>query len=674
MSKHAALTGTNVPATDDLLKPLEDAAHRAGAAVGAERPLVDSPIARPFLKNIKNAECVRKIPAQLLPELAAEIREKINVTVQQTGGHLSSNLGMVELTIALHRCYDFLKDRLVLDVGHQVYAHKLLTGRFDVFHTLRQQGGICGYPNPAESPYDLFHTAHAGCAVSSALGLAVGDAHQEKTEGKRHSVAVVGDGALTAGLVFESLNHAGDLKQDMLVILNDNGCSIAPTTGALSATCSDIKASHLFQSAKAKGKGFLERIPYVGERIEKVAESAMEAVSRAANAPGAIFLDLGFKYYGPVDGHDIEALTRWLTEMKTIPGPKLLHVVTKKGQGLPWAQKDPFTWHGARPYEVAGSEAIVKKAQPAPPAYTKVVSDAAIALAKTDAKIIGITAAMPDGTGLVNFQKAFPDRYYDVGICEQHGVCFGAALAKSGMHPVAFIYSSFLQRAVDQIMHEISLQEGLPLVMCLDRAGVVGDDGATHNGTFDIAYMRSFPHMVLCAPKDKRESEEMLAWAVKVRKAVAIRYPRDSVPAQDLTAEFKPLELGKGEILRRGEKVAVLAYGSQVVHAVEAADRLEKEKGLKITVANGRFAKPFDGELLTDLVNNHDRVITVEDHQIQGGFGSCALECANELGLDARKIVRLGIGDVYVEHGPRKWQLAKLGIDADGIIRAALKK
>jgi 1-deoxy-D-xylulose-5-phosphate synthase len=323
---------------------------------------------------------------------------------------------------------------------------------------------------------------------------------------------------------------------------------------------------------------------------------------------------------------------------------------------------------------VEGSEARVKAAKPAPPAYTKVVSDAAVALAKTDEKIIGITAAMPDGTGLVSFQKAFPDRYYDVGICEQHAVCFGAALAKSGMHPVAFIYSSFLQRAVDQLMHEISLQDGLPLVLCIDRAGVVGDDGATHNGTFDISYMRAFPHMVLCAPKDKRESEEMLAWAIKVRKAVAIRYPRDSVPAQDLTAEFKAIELGKGEILRRGEKVAVLAYGSQVVHAVEAADRLLKEHNLNVTVANARFAKPFDGELLKDLVNNHDRVITVEDHNLQGGFGSCALECANELGLDTRKIVRLGICDCYVEHAPRKFQLAKHGIDADGIIKAALKK
>ena len=674
MSKHAAITGTNNPGANDILKPLEDAAHRAGAAVGAERPLVNCPVARPFLKNIKDADDARKIPAEYLGELCSEIREKINVTVQQTGGHLSSNLGMVELTVALHRIYDFKKDRLVLDVGHQVYAHKLLTGRYDRFHTLRQQGGICGYPNPAESEYDLFHTAHAGCAVSSALGLAVGDKYQEAEKGKRHSVAVVGDGALTAGLVFESLNHAGDLKQDMLVILNDNGCSIAPTTGALSATCSDIKASHFFQSAKARGKELLEKIPLVGKDLEKVAEQAFSAVNRAASSPGAIFLDLGFRYYGPVDGHDVEALTRWLTEMKSIPGPKLLHVITKKGQGLPWAQKDPYTWHGARPYEVEGSEARVKKSTPAPAAYTKVVSDAAVELAKHDPKIVGITAAMPDGTGLVSFQKAFPGRYYDVGICEQHAVCFGAALAKSGMHPVAFIYSSFLQRAVDQIMHEVSLQDGLPLVLCIDRAGVVGDDGPTHNGCFDIAYMRSFPHMVLCAPKDKREAEEMLSWAVKVRKAVAIRYPRDSVPAQDLTAEFKPLELGKGEILRRGEKVAVIAYGSQVVHALEAADRLEKEQGLKITVANARFAKPFDGAMLSDLVNNHDRVITVEDHQLQGGFGSCALETANELGLDTRKIVRLGIGDVFVDHGPRKWQLARIGIDAEGIIKAALKK
>lgn len=670
MSEPVTMSKTTA-ASDRLLKPLGEAVHIAGAAVGAERPMVACPIPRPFLKHIKDADDARKIPMEYLPELAQEIRAKIDSTVQVTGGHLSSNLGVTELTIALHRVFDFKKDRLILDVGHQVYAHKLLTGRFDRFHTLRQKDGISGYPNPHESEYDLFMTAHAGCAVSSALGLAVGDHMQGK---KNHAVAVVGDGAMTAGLVFEALNHAGGLKEDMLVILNDNEHSISPTTGALSSTCSNIRSTGFYRKVKSKGKELIEKIPYVGKDVERFAHETLDAMARATHTPGAIFLDLGFRYYGPIDGHDIGTLIHWLTELKEVKGPKLLHVVTKKGHGLPWAAQDPVTWHGARPYEVAGSEATVKKSAPTPPAYTKVVSDAVINVAKKDEKLIAITAAMPDGTGLINFQKVFPKRYFDVGICEQHAVCFAAALAKSGLHPVACIYSSFLQRALDQLMHEISLQDGLPVTLCIDRAGVVGDDGPTHNGVFDIAYMRAFPFFNLCAPKDQVEAEAMVAWAVQSGKAVAIRYPRDSVPASPLTPTLKPIELGKGEVIQRGEKVAVLAYGSQVVHAVEAAALVEKQSGMKITVANARFAKPFDRELLADMLNNHDRVITVEDHQLQNGFGTAALENACEAGLDTRKIVRLGIADGWVQHGPRKWQLASCGIDAEGIAKAVLKK
>ena len=670
MREQAALTGTGVQA-ESLLKPFEEAAHKAGAAVGAERPVLDCAIARPFLKHITGSADVKKIPVEYLGELAAEIREKINDTVQTTGGHLSSNLGVTELTIALHKVFDFPNDRLILDVGHQVYPHKLLTGRYEQFHSLRQKGGISGYPNPHESEYDLFMTAHAGCSVSSALGMAVGDHIQGR---QNHCVAVVGDGALTAGLIFEALNHAGDLKEDMLVILNDNGCSISLTTGALSATCSDIRKSHIFKQVKGKGKEFLEKIPFVGKDVERFAEHAFEVVNRAAHAPGSLFRDLGFRYYGPVDGHDIPALIRWLTEMKSVKGPKLLHVATNKGHGLPWAAKDPVTWHGAKPYEVEGSQARVKKSAPTPPAYTKVISDAIINVARTDDKLIAITAAMPDGTGLVNFQKVFPKRYFDVGICEQHAVCFSAALAKSGIHPVACIYSSFLQRAVDQLMHEISLQDGLPVVLCLDRAGVVGDDGPTHNGVFDLAYMRAFPFFTLIAPKDQPEAEAMVKWAVASGKPVAIRYPRDNVPAVPLTPELKPIEFGKGEIIRHGEKVAILAYGAQVVHAVEAAETIEKRTGLKITVANARFCKPFDQQLLADLMTRHERVITVEDHQLMNGFGTAALEAANELGLDTRKIKRLGIPDRFVDHGPRKWQLAQCGIDAEGIAKAALAK
>ena len=680
-----ALPRTSAPSANAFLKPLGEVVHKAGAAVGAERPIVKCPIERPFLEHIQGPEDVKRIPPVYLGELAAEIREKIHETVQRTGGHLSSNVGVTELTIALHRVFDFSKDRLVFDVGHQVYPHKLLTGRYARFRTLRQEGGISGYPNPHESAYDLFTTGHAGCAVSSILGLAVGD-HAQGKPGQY--VAVVGDGAFTSGLVFEALNHAGAVKEDVLVVFNDNGCSISPTTGALSATCSDIRAIHFFNEWSAKGKGFLEKIPYVGKDVERMADQAIKAINRATHAPGAIFLDLGFQYFGPVDGHDIDTLVRWLTEMKLLKGPKLLHVVTRKGYGLPWAAKDPTKWHGARPYEVDGEEADFLAGAPTPPSFTKVVSEVLISLARTDERVVAITAAMPDGTGLASFQKVFPKRYFDVGICEPHAVCFAAALAKSGLKPVACIYSSFLQRAYDQLMHDISLQDGLPVLLCIDRAGLVGDDGPTHHGVFDIAFIRSLPHFVLAAPKDQLETEAMVRWALSSGKPVALRYPRDNVPAIPLGSSVlqpggrspneqcaelcRPIELGKGEILRRGERVAVLAYGAGTAQAMDAAALLSLRSGLQITVANARFCKPFDAALLDKLLTEHERVITVEDHALMGGFGSVALEEAHRLGLDTRKLVRLGIPDRYIEHGARKWQLAQCGLDAEGIARAVL--
>lgn len=681
----AALTDTGAHGAGGLLKPLEKAAHKAGVAVGAERPVLACPIPRPFLAHIAGPADVRKIPIPYLSELAQEIREKIDDTVQQTGGHLASNLGVADLTIALHRVFDFSKDGLVFDVGHQVYAHKLLTGRYAQFHTLRQQGGVSGYPDPHESPYDLFRTGHAGCAASSALGLAIGSHLQGRDD--RHFVAVVGDGAMTSGMVFEALNHAGAARQNILVVLNDNGISISPTTGALSATWSDIRAAHFIQRLGGRGKELLERIPYVGKEMERLAKQAVNAVSRAAQFPGAIFSDLGFQYFGPVDGHDIAALIRWLEEMRSIQGPKLLHVVSRKGQGLPWAAEDPTKWHGARPYEVEGAEARFIAAAPAPPSYTKVVSDAIISLARSDDKVVAITAAMADGTGLSAFQKVFPKRYFDVGICEPHAVCFAAALAKSGLRPVACIYSSFLQRSADQLMHEISLQDGLPVVLCIDRAGLVGDDGPTHHGVFDIALIRPLPHFVLLAPKDGPETEAMLQWALASGKPVALRYPRDNVPAFPLVVQTpgsrgtlaecadvcRPIELGKGEILVQGEQTAVLAYGAEVAHAVEAASLVKLQTGRTITVANARFCKPLDTELLARLLDQHERVVTVEEHQLMGGFGAAVLEEANARGLDARKIVRLGIPDRFIEHGARKWQLAQCGLDADGIAKAVLQ-
>ena len=651
---------------DSLLKT---AAHKAAGALGAEAVDIPCEIPEPLLDHIKGHDEVKKIPMALLPKLAQEIRTKIHETISQTPGHFASNLGVVELTIALHRVFDFRKDRLVLDVGHQGYPHKMLTGRAHLFHTLRQENGLCGYPHPHENPeYDLFNTSHAGCAVSSILGLAVAD---RKLGRHNKCVAVVGDGAMTAGLVFEALNHSGHLKEDLLVVFNDNGCSISQNTGALSATCSRVRKTGIFKKARQKGKALIESIPYVGKDVEKFAEGVFGAASHLTHSPGALFLDLGFQYFGPVDGHDFESLHEWLEEMKQHPGPKLLHVITQKGRGFPWSEQDPVTWHGGKPYEVRGDTAFFKKpAKPKPPDYYQVISGAVVDAAKENPKIVAITAAMAEGTGLAKFLEAFPERYYDVGICEQHAICFSAAMAKGGLKPVACIYSSFLQRAVDQLMHDISLQDGLPVVLCLDRAGLVGDDGPTANGVFDLAYMRALPFFVLMAPKDGAEAAAMVHWAVKQNSPIAIRTPKEGVPAEPLTPEVAPLQLGKGEILRQGQKVALLAYGAEVVQALRAAEKIEKESGLRITVANARFCKPLDGELVESLLTTHERVFTLEDHQLLNGFGSAVLEEANLRGLDTRKLTRLGIPDRFIPHGSRSWQLKQCGLDAESIAAA----
>jgi len=661
--------GGDVGSADELLK---SAAHKAAGAIGAEAVDIPCAVPEPFLTHIKGHDEVKQIPMALLPKLAQEIRNKIHETIQQTPGHYASNLGIVELTIALHRVFDFRTDRLVLDVGHQGYPHKMLTGRAHLFHSLRQENGLCGYPNPKECPeYDLFYTSHAGCAVSSVLGLAVADRKQHRDTSL---VAVVGDGAMTTGLTYEALNNAGHLKENMLVILNDNGCSISVNTGALSSTCSIIRKSGAFKSVREKGKELIEKIPFVGKNVEKFAENVFGAASHLTHSPGSIFLDLGFKYFGPVDGHDFQALHEWLEFLKHEKGPKLLHVITQKGRGFKWSETDPVTWHGAKPYEVKGDTAVFKKpSTPKPPDYYQVISSAIVEAAKKDEKILGITAAMEEGTGLAKFHKEIPERFFDVGICEQHAVAFAAALAKGGMKPVACIYSSFLQRAMDQLMHEISLQEGLPVVVCMDRAGLVGDDGPTANGVFDLAYMRALPHFVLMAPKDGQEAAEMVHWAVKQKLPIGIRTPKEAVPAEPFTKEFRPLELGKGEIVRQGEKVAFLAYGAMVAQSMKAADILEKQHGLKATVANARFCKPLDGELVEQLVKTHDRVIVAEDHQLMNGFGSAVLEeCCNR-GLDTRKLIRVGIPDAFIAHGSRGWQLKQCGMDPDTMVKLALK-
>ncbi|MCZ7648161.1 MAG: 1-deoxy-D-xylulose-5-phosphate synthase [Planctomycetota bacterium] len=662
-SKQGVLGADTSETSPDLL------IKRAAQALGAEEVPCDVP--QPFLEHVKGHEDVSRIPMALLPKLAWEIRQKIHESVKVTGGHLASNLGVVELSIALHRVYDFRKDRLVMDVGHQVYPHKMLTGRAGRFHTLRQANGIAGFPDHREDPvYDLFHTSHAGMAASMTVGLAMAE-HRRGM--KNHHIALVGDGAMTAGVSFEALNHAGHCEEDVLMIFNDNGCSISANVGALSSTCSKIRKTGIFKRVRDFGKEMLGKMPY-GKDAERIAGQMLGAASHLTHSPGAIFMDLGFKYYGPVDGHDFEALHEWLEEMKHIKGPKLLHVITQKGRGMTWAEEDPINWHGAKPYEVQGGTAVVKKpSKPVQRDYCTVVSETILKRAKADKNIVAITAAMAEGTTLSKVRSELPGQFIDVGICEQHATALAAAMRKGGVNAVACIYSSFLQRAVDQLFHEVSLQDGIPVTICMDRAGLCGDDGATANGVFDLAYMRAFPHFVLMAPKDEVETEAMVNFGLDLDKPVFIRTPKEP-SATAMTAEFKPLELGKGEIVREGEKkVAFLAYGAMVVRCMQAAEKLEKEHGLKATVANARFCKPLDGDLVAKLLNEYEYVFTAEDHQLQNGFGSAVLEEANDRRLDARKLTRLGIPDLFVYHGKRDWQLAQVGLDCDGLVASVLK-
>lgn len=656
------------PGTGKLLKPLGKTATRMAEVVGAKAAAVESPIPRPFLEHLGGPEDVKRIPAPLLPELAAEIRAKIDEVVSKTGGHLSSNLGVTELTIALHRVFDFSKDHLVFDVGHQAYPHKLLTGRADRFHTLRQEGGLSGYPDPKESAYDRFHTGHAGCAVGSALGLCMAD----KLRGEdTHAVAVVGDGAMTSGLVYEALNHAGQVNADLLVILNDNEHSISPTTGGLSATCSRIRTAHFYRRFRDKGRELLERLPYVGKKAEKLASEAFVAVSRAAHAPGALFVDLGFSYFGPIDGHDLGVLQFWLTELKDIKGPKLLHVVTQKGRGREFAAEDPVKWHGAKPYFVERGKVKTIGGSSRPP-YTDVVCDTLADVARKDRRVTAITAAMAQGTGLYKFEEEFPERYFDVGICEPHAVIFGAGMAARGLRPVACIYSSFLQRSFDMLQHDVSLQSGLPLTLGIDRAGLVGDDGPTHHGVLDLSCLRTLPHFVLLAPKDAPETRAMLRWAIAADKPTALRYPRCAVPT-DLAEKSQPIELGRGELLREGEDLAFLAYGSEVAEALRAAEILAEKHHRHVTVANARFAKPLDLELINDLLKKHRRVFTVEEHSLSGGFGSAVLETGSREGLEIGRLRCLGIPDRFVPHAKRSRQLEFCGLDAAGLVAAVLR-
>ncbi|MFH1024464.1 MAG: 1-deoxy-D-xylulose-5-phosphate synthase [Planctomycetota bacterium] len=612
-----------------------------------------------ILPKIDGPQDLKRLSVEEFRELAREIRRLILETVAKNGGHLSSNLGVVELTIALHSCYDFLDDRLILDVGHQVYPHKILTGRWRNFDTLRKHGGVSGFSNRDESPYDPFTTGHAGTAISTAVGIACGDRLAGR---KRRVVVLVGDASITAGMSMEAMNHAGDIKADVLVILNDNRHAISHTVGAFHHYLTKVRSMAVYKDIKNDIHTMLSGIPKVGPRMDRAFQYIREAV-KTSLVPGRIFEDFGFNYYGPVDGHRFEDLLPALREVQKIPGPVLLHVLTEKGRGVPYTESDPIRFHSPKPFDTSdGTVLPVASGGSSASAYTDVFRKALIGLARENPRIAAITAAMPDGTGLLEFRKMFPERYFDVGIAEEHAVGLAAGLLAAGAKPVVAVYSTFLQRAYDQIFHEIVLQDIAPVFM-MDRAGVVGDDGPTHNGVFDIAYLRHFPGMVLMAPKDGPELEAMLKFAVALDRPAAIRYPKENVPPA--TGETAPLALGRAEVLREGSDVTLVAYGAMTSRALEAASRLAN-RGVRAGVVNARFAKPLDEELLAELAGRAP-LVTVEDHALDGGFGEAVVACLSRRGIPCDAVTRLGIPDRFLAHGARDILLRELGLDPEGI-------
>jgi len=611
-----------------------------------------------LLDTIATPDDLRRLSMKDLAPLAHEIRELIIDTVSRTGGHLAASLGVVELTIALHYVFDTPRDKIIWDVGHQTYAHKILTGRRHLFHTLRQYGGLSGFPKREESPYDCFNTGHSSTSISAALGIARSRALRNE---QYKVIAVIGDGSLTAGIAFEGLNHAGHIKEDLIVILNDNEMSISPNVGALSSYLSRLISGQTYNKFREELKTFLKNMPLVGQSAYRVARHS-EDFFKNLFVPGLLFDELGFKYIGPVLGHKIELLVEDLKNIKNLHGPVLLHVVTKKGKGYAPAEQNPIYFHGVGPFDKAtGLPQTTSKS----PSYTEIFGDALTRIAAQNSLVVAITAGMTSGTGLDRFARSFPERFFDVGIAEQHAITFAAGMAAAGLRPVAAIYSTFLQRSYDQVLHDVCLQN-LPVVFVLDRAGIVGEDGATHHGLFDIAYLRSIPNLVFMAPKDENELQHMLYTALQLEQPVAIRYPRGSGLGVPIDQEFSSLPVGVAEVLRHGSHATLVAIGNTVAPAREAAERLAAE-GITCTVVNSRFIKPLDVQTLRDCVATTQLLVTIEEHVLSGGFGSAVLETLAAQGLQP-PVIRLGIPDVFVEHGSQKQLRAQYHIDADGIV------
>ena len=624
------------------------------------------------LDGIRSPQDLKELPREELAALCAEIRAFLLDSIQKTGGHLGSNLGVVELTVALHTVFDFRRDRLVWDVSHQSYVHKLLTGRRERFPTLRQTEGLCGFTHPAESAYDLFHTGHAGTSISLGLGLALATAHEAE---RPHVVSVIGDASLGAGVAFEALNHAGALGERMLVVLNDNEWSISKSVGALARYLTRIRSARVVQRAQQEIHGLLQSIPLIGDKVELVIDQ-MREVLRHAIVQGHVFEELGVTYVGPVDGHDVRYLVESLERVRRLDGVVLLHVLTEKGKGHPKAPTHPERVHAAKAPEKKPDkiDLVETEKRNGGPAYTKVFADALCALAERDVRVHAITAGMPSGTGLTDFAERFPTRFHDVGICEQHAVAMAAGMAKGGLRPVAAIYSTFLQRGYDQVFQEVALQ-GLPVVFALDRAGLVGQDGPTHNGVFDLAYLRTLPNVVIGAPRDASDMRRMLELALKHEGGpIALRFPRDECPLDELIpaserAEMRP---GTAEVLREGGELVLWVLGALVRQASRAADSLAR-RGIRIGVVDARFAKPLDEELLGRHLRGYRHVLAVEEHQRAGGFGSALLEVASRLPDAKARVKVLGVPDRFVEHmSSRDEQLAAAGLDAEGIEKSVV--
>lgn len=610
---------------------------------------------RSLLERINYPQELRQLKRNELYTLTQELRAFILANVSKTGGHLASNLGCVELTVALHYVYNTPEDALIWDVGHQSYAHKILTGRRSKMDSLRQIGGLSGFPKRSESEYDTFDVGHSSTSISAALGMAVANQLRGKDD---KVVAIIGDGSMTAGLAFEGLNNAGWLKTDMLVILNDNEMSISENVGAVSSYLSSILASRFYNTVKDKANKTLSIVPNLQKLAHKVEEHMKGMVM-----PSTMFEELGFNYIGPIDGHDLDQLIETLTELRNLTGPQFLHIVTKKGQGYKLAENDPITYHGVSKFNPADG---MQNGKPSAPTYTQIFGQFLCDIAKIDDEFIAITPAMREGSGMVEFAKQYPDKFFDVGIAEQHAITFAGGAASKGIKPIVAIYSTFLQRGYDQLIHDVALQN-VPVLFAIDRAGVVGADGPTHIGAFDLSFLRCIPNLIVMTPSDENECYQMLYTGFRLNQACAVRYPRGAGIGVDIDKTMQILPFGKGRILRKGIKIAFLAFGSMVHPALEAAHEIDA------TLCDMRFVKPLDVGLIQQICTEHDFIVTIEENVIMGGAGSACLEAMQLLNL-SNPVLQLGIPDEFTEHGDPKLLLRAMGLDKNGILQALKNK